>query len=429
MTVPLSASGTFNFTTINVPAGVTVKFTRNAANTPVTLLATGAVTIAGTIDVSGSAGLAGLLGTSVVQNAGAGGPGGFDGGNGTNALVTSAGGSGLGPGGGLGSAPVVYYPSGGGGGGYATAGGNGSGELPSVGGPAYGTPTLLPLIGGSGGAGGSNRFGATGAGGGGGGGALYIASSGTITLTGALLARGGAGGTGTNCWYTIEWGTGGGGSGGALRLSATALAGAGGTMDASGGPGQHGCNAHAGDGGQGRIRVETHSNTASISFVQVPSFDLPSVVTLANTPTLRITTVAGIAAPASPTGSFTSPDVSLPAGTGSSISVGLQASNIPLGTRITVRVAGLAGAASSLFSTALAGTVASSTASATVTIPTDEPAIISASATFPRIALGDGGPLFAEGEAGEEVRVVATQGRVSRVGYVTRSAREVWPRE
>src|SRR3989304_1149591 len=44
----LPPSGVFNFTTVNVPAGVTVTFTRNATNTPVTLLATGAVTVAGT---------------------------------------------------------------------------------------------------------------------------------------------------------------------------------------------------------------------------------------------------------------------------------------------------------------------------------------------------------------------------------------------
>ena len=35
--------GVFNFTTINVASGVTVWFVRNAANTPVTLLATGSV--------------------------------------------------------------------------------------------------------------------------------------------------------------------------------------------------------------------------------------------------------------------------------------------------------------------------------------------------------------------------------------------------
>jgi hypothetical protein len=56
VTVTLPSSGTFNYTTGNIPAGVTVKYTKNAANTPVTLLFTGNVTIAGTLDLSGSPG-------------------------------------------------------------------------------------------------------------------------------------------------------------------------------------------------------------------------------------------------------------------------------------------------------------------------------------------------------------------------------------
>ena len=47
--IPLRLAGTFDFTTINIPGGVTVKFTRNAANTPVTLLASGHVAIGDTI--------------------------------------------------------------------------------------------------------------------------------------------------------------------------------------------------------------------------------------------------------------------------------------------------------------------------------------------------------------------------------------------
>lgn len=42
-TLPLPPDGVFNFTTVNIPAGVTVQFQRNATNTPVFLLATGDV--------------------------------------------------------------------------------------------------------------------------------------------------------------------------------------------------------------------------------------------------------------------------------------------------------------------------------------------------------------------------------------------------
>src|SRR5438132_9969082 len=145
-TLTLPPSGVFNFTTVNIPSGVTVRFTKNATNTPVTILASGDVTIAGTIDVSGAPGGGGSGQTLLTPNGGRGGPGGFDGGSGSNGIVSTTGGAGLGPGGGAGG---VLFVSNSGGGGVGTAGGGGG--QGSGGGPAYGTPTLLPLIGGSGG--------------------------------------------------------------------------------------------------------------------------------------------------------------------------------------------------------------------------------------------------------------------------------------
>ena len=41
VTIPLPESGVLNYTSINIPAGVTVKFAPNARNTPVTLLVQG----------------------------------------------------------------------------------------------------------------------------------------------------------------------------------------------------------------------------------------------------------------------------------------------------------------------------------------------------------------------------------------------------
>src|SRR5258706_10061922 len=52
-TVTLPPSGIFNFTSVNIPVGVTVAFRRNTANTPVVILATGDVVIGGLLDVSG----------------------------------------------------------------------------------------------------------------------------------------------------------------------------------------------------------------------------------------------------------------------------------------------------------------------------------------------------------------------------------------
>ncbi len=439
VTVTLPPNGVFNYTTVDIPAGVTVTFVRNTANTPVTLLATGNVTIAGTIDVSGSAGSVGVAATALAPSAGAGGPGGSDGGNGTNGIIGNVGGAGLGPGGGLGGGPDGPCGVGGGGGGFASAGatgGAGSGAA-VAGGSVYGAQQLQPLIGGSGGgAGGIAGFGNTSAGGGGGGGALMIASSGTITLTGTLRAAGGKGGDSVSP-TTFAIGAGGGGSGGAIRLVATTITGSGGTINVSGGVrgealGGSCFQRSGGAGSSGRVRVEAYNNLLSFTLAPPasgqtqtsPSVAAPSSVTLANAPTLRITAVAGVAAPATPTASFASPDISLPAGTTNPVSVSLAAANIPVGTTVTVAVKGQVGAVSSAAAT-LSGTLASSTASASVAIPTNEPSVISASASFTLLAADGRGPVYVQGEEVERVRVSANFGGPTQVAYITKSGREI----
>ena len=89
VTLAVPPSGVFNFTNVTIPSGVTVRFTRNAANTPVTILATGNITIAGTVDVSATSGGNVVNGTFLGSNAGIGGPGGFDGGNGANGVASA----------------------------------------------------------------------------------------------------------------------------------------------------------------------------------------------------------------------------------------------------------------------------------------------------------------------------------------------------
>src|SRR6266571_4303603 len=113
-TLTLPPSGVFNFTTVNIPSGVTVRFTKNATNTPVTILASGDVTIAGTIDVRGAPGGGGSGQTLLAPSGGNGGPGGFSGGSGSNGIASTIGGAGLGPGGGSGNAPGVAFDGGGG---------------------------------------------------------------------------------------------------------------------------------------------------------------------------------------------------------------------------------------------------------------------------------------------------------------------------
>ncbi len=414
VTVTVPASGVFNYTTVNIPAGVTVTYARNTANTPLTILASGNVTIAGTIDVSAANGGGGAItGTILAPNAGRGGPGGFDGGNGANGVISNNGGSGLGPGGGGGG----VGPQNGAGGGFATPG-TSSGT--SVGGVAYGNANLLPTIGGSGGGGGGiASFGSSAPGGGGGGGAVTIASSGTITLTGAIRAHGGSGASGTS-----SIGASGGGSGGAIRLMATTIAGSGGTVDAAAGLGANG-NGPSGAGSVGRIRIESFTNGLTANFGGVaPSVATPGVVFLANTPSLQIVSVAGVAAPATPGALFSSPDITLPATTTNPVNVALSAANIPPGTVVSVRAQGQVDAVTSTSAT-LAGTLGASTATASLAIPTNQPAVLTATASFTILASAGTGPVFVQGEEVERVRVSATLGGVSRVTYVTKSGREI----
>jgi hypothetical protein len=371
-TVTLPANGVFNFTTVMIPSGVTVRFARNAANTPVTLLATGNVIVAGTIDVGGGSGGGASGGTFLGSNAGIGGAGGFDGGSGSNAIASSVGGTGLGPGGG----------GAGTGAGFATSGG----VITPTGSPGapYGNAELLPLIGGSGGGGGSASLGSTSAGGGGGGGAILIASSGTITLTGTISARGGNGGGGNN--------PGGGGSGGAIRLIATTITGANGALDVRGGSGNSGIGIGSGGGSMGRLRVEAYTNTTLLNVNGVPpSVAVPSTVVLVNGPTLTITSIGGVPAPAAPAASFAAPDLTLPASIVMPVTVTVGGANIPPGTAVVVTVNGQTGGSTTVSAT-LTGTLTSTTASASVSIPTNRPSVVSASATFTQVAEDDGLP-------------------------------------
>lgn len=395
----LPPDGIFNFTTVNVPSGVTVTFTRNEANTPVYILATGDVVIAGTIDVSGENGIS--------ITGGKGGPGGFDGGYGGN---YGTGGDGLGPGGGLVST-LTNCGMNGGGGSFGSAGGSNNGGSS---GSTYGNHQLIPLIGGSGGAGGNVQycegiFGGTGPGAGGGGGAILIASSGTISVTGSILAKGGIGACSNNCGSA-----GGCGSGGAIKLMASTIAGNG-KISAAGGSGDYNNN-----GGNGRIRLEADDVTRTASTSPGYTFGAPGPIFIANAPSIQITSIAGVNVPENPTGSYESPDVTLPAGTTNPVEVGISASNIPVGTIITVSAVPQLGAASSAQSSALSGTLQSSTANASVSLSTSEPCVLMAETTFDvQTAMNY------KGEKITKAKVVASLGGGSRVTYITASGKKV----
>jgi hypothetical protein len=403
--VVLPENGILNYTTVNIPAGVTVTFKKNAANTPVYILATGDVTIAGTINVDG--------GSTTTRSPGKGGHGGYDGGLGASS-TGMAGGKGLGPGGGNPGGTGADGGSGGGGG-FGTNGNDGAGTLKGTGGGTYANEKILPLIGGSGGGGGNYTSG--GAGGGGGGGAILIASSGTINVVGTITANGGNAPIGN-----VVVSGGGGGSGGAIKLMADTISGNG-TISAMGGNGGIYGWYPGGSGGVGRIRLEAFTVTRTA--VTTPSYiyGYPNTVFVANEPTLTITSIGGVSVPSNPSGTYGTPDVILPSTITNPIMIDIAATNIPVGTQVTITAIPEYGTSTSTTGT-LSGTDASSTASVSITLPTTYQSILTAKATFTIQTA-----MYYEGEKIEKVMVASTIGKGSEVTYISESGKEISARE
>lgn len=327
ITLPARTDGLYVFDSVRLRfiTGVgnpIVRFARNDANTPITLLVKGDMTldVNSTLDVSGDNGVSGSAGGN--GTGGLGGPGGFRGGDGAYQLVNFAsdGGTGFGPGGG--------------------AAGTASPLTNGAGGTFFGSTSLLPLVGGGGGGGGassSSANGCSGSGGGGGGGALLIAVNGTLTINGTISADGGRGGSLFNPSCASN---GGGGSGGAIRLLAQTIAGtANGFLSADGGIGSG-----LADGQNGAIRMEAFTNhfPANRTTPVASRAPAPGPITPPLTQTVAITSVN--AATVSlvnnqpltqlPQGVFGLVDVFLPSA--GLVDIGLRTVGIPANTRVAV---------------------------------------------------------------------------------------------
>lgn len=434
--VVLPPSGILNYTTVNIPSGVTVTFKKNATNTPVVILATGNVTIAGSIYLQGTNAMAtGAAGNGVLGDdgiPGVGGAGGYDGGQGgagtLSGTATVTGGAGLGPGGGKGGIKdcrynngIIYACLGGGGGGFGAAGTN-SWNNYATGGVAYGGSQLLPLIGGSGGGGGAGYL-YTGAGGGGGGGAILIASNGTVNIAGAIQAYGGLGGAVTGIG---GGGAGGGGSGGAIRIVATSITGNG-TLNANGqaaGAADTTDNNFndGGAGAVGRIRLEAETYTRTAASTPAHTQGLPGPVFVAGLPTLRISSVGGAVVPAEPTGNA---DVTLPATTANPVSVVFTTTGVPAGNTVKLSLKPANGAEVTAVTPALVGDTTSATASVNITLP-DGPSTLMATVTYNIVvAMGDALSIYAMGERVEKITLASTLGsKESTVTLITISGKE-----
>lgn len=120
----------------------------------------------------------------------------------------------------------------------------------------------------------------------------------------------------------------------------------------------------------GLVRLEAFQQnfTGTVSAGTI-ALATPAVVNLPSggPPTVSVVSVAGVPIPANPTGSFQIPDASINQSTPATVAI--QASNIPLGTVVTLYISSENGPDMTLQTSALAGSVASSTASASVTFP------------------------------------------------------------
>lgn len=384
-TVVLPPNGVLNYTSVSIPAGVTVRFKKNTANTPVTMLVSGNVSIAGIIDISGAnssdpSTAPYILGVS--NKGGVGGPGGFDGGMGGRPEQNREGGWGYGPAGGRGG--TVDCNQSHGGGGFASPGGAYCGDWWS---PTYGSNSMLPLIGGSGGGGrvgGPFNYSPPGWGGGGGGGALLIVTSGNVNLTGKISAVGGSGNAG------------GGGAGGMVRIIGTGYSGSG-SIDMGGGSW----------GGAGRSSIEVVPNAGSFS--------------LSFLPTLAITSIGGAAVPTNPTGVG---DVSVPVANGNPLDVMVSASGIPVGTVIKLTLNNNMGAVTTVNTSPLAGTLPASAATGSINIPSGA-TVLTASASYTlTLAQGEALKVYAEGERVEKVSLASVMGGDMQVTLITATGKE-----
>ena len=323
-------TGIYQYTSVNISNGVTVTFIPNANNTPVTWLVQSNCEIDGTVDVSGQSpsGYGFLI-------AGAGGPGGWAGGNaGSNPSA------GQGPGGGFA------------GGGSGSGGSFGSlGANYGLDGPIYGNSFLIPLIGGSGGGGDNTGFDISG---GGGGGAILIAAS-NIVLNGLINSQGG----GLNRSYIL-----GGGSGGAVRLVGLNVSGTGQINTIGGVSG-------SAAGGLGRIRIDAFQNTFGGTTIGVFTQGYqPIIIPVAEQGIqLSIASVAGAAVSATPTGQLVTPDAIISGQQANPIPIVVSCANLPLNTLITVTVTPANGSSVSAVGYNTSGTLASSTATVSLTMP------------------------------------------------------------
>ncbi|MFN7938831.1 MAG: hypothetical protein U0R19_36215 [Bryobacteraceae bacterium] len=372
----------YHFTTISIRDTVEVrlKASKMRAQRPVIWLATGGVSIQGRIILNGESGHEATVSPSVRRPSEPG-PGGFPGGVG--AKVGGVAQPGAGPGGGKVASPAS--------GGCPAAHSTSAQPMThcnSVGhAPAYGNANLQPLIGGSGGSGSNSSSPSFGSGGGAGGGALRISSS-TFIVFGTGVN--GAGTAAVNCvnegngnfhQYITSYGGdggwlnganyfGGAGSGGSVHLQAPVVAGCGTHIYVQGGTQRDPNNGNQATYGRpGRIRIDA-TTLASISTNPVPALTGPltDVPLPTNPASIRVSSIAGQNVPNNPAFGYSTPDLTM--NNPGAVPIVLAASNIPVNTPVTIYISTDIDTTDVVTTINLTGSVASSSATTNVTLPT-----------------------------------------------------------
>jgi hypothetical protein len=256
---------------------------------------------------------------------------------------------------------------------------------------------LVPIVGGSGGAG-SNCVGR------GGGGAILIASSGSIQVSGAIQAFGNHAGI-----CSIGYG-----SGGAIRLVANA-ANVTGTLNASGA-----------QNNPGVVRVEAPPGALTFTGSSYPAAVLSAVnpkLTLSATPALRLLSIGGFSIPAGSGARSDTVDLLLPSQLVDPIPLVVQASNIPVGSKVTVAINGSPSASATPGT--LAGTDESSTATVNISsLDRTKVIFVFASVTFEVPHLAQAGNVSGPDQVAK-LRVGVAPGKQSTVAFLRQDGTEV----
>ena len=237
-----------------------------------------------------------------------------------------------------------------------------------------------------------------------------IASSGNIIFSqGSVINAEGSCTQGESC-----------GSGGAIRLVAN-------TISGNTSLNVRSFNFFALVGSPGYLRVEAYNLSNFTPQHETPfiSYALPNPVTLPNSPIMNIVSVGGVNSPATPKGSFyQQPDIVVPTTMSNPVTVNLQATNLPVGTVLQVTLTNELGERTTVNSTPLAGTQTSSTATASVTLPTSGIAVISASATLNLLIAYDK-PIYIDGERIDKMEIAAAFGGPSDVTYISATGKRL----